>query len=202
MRKHFLLLFLMALLPLAGWAETKEVTIQCANITFYYGANDIPENGSGATVDMIGIMQAPAGVTKAEVAAALTFERVGSTSTAVNAEGYLYRLVKKTGYDGDLDVAVTGGNGTLYINKRPVTLTATDAEKDYGAQNPTFAATETPAADSSGTLRISALAALSSSMLAIPEAASATPPAVLYHQPLLPLVAAALFQQPRAVLIL
>ena len=144
MRKHFLLLFLMALLPLAGWAEAPvEVTIQCANITFYYGATDIPENGTDATVDMIGIMQAPTGVTKADVAAALTFERVGSTSTAVNAEGYLYRLVKKTGYAGDLDVAVTGGNGTLYINKRPVTLTATDAEKDYGAQNPPFVATIT-----------------------------------------------------------
>ena len=38
MRKHFLLLFLMALLPLAGWAESYEVKVRAMAINISYGA--------------------------------------------------------------------------------------------------------------------------------------------------------------------
>ena len=142
MRKHFLILMLLALLPLAGWAATtSNVTIQCANITYYYGATNIPANGAPATADMIGIVANPDHVNIADIAAALTFERLGTTSTAVKEDGYAYRLVKKIGYTGDVNVTITGGNGTLYINKRPVTLTADNKEKDFGAVNPEFTAT-------------------------------------------------------------
>ena len=135
---------LMALLPLAGWADTSEVTIQCANIEFTYGDTNIPANGSVATAAMIGVVSNPSSKTKAEIAAALTFERIGDTSTDAKAEGYSYRLVKKTGYTGDIDVTITGGNGTLYILPKAITITADDKSKDFGAANPTFTASISP----------------------------------------------------------
>ena len=143
MRKHFLILMLMALLPLSTWAavDPNQVTIQCANIAYTYAANDIPADGTDAIPDMIGLYYNPNGFTKAQVAEALTFTRVGSTSTEVNELGYEYKLVKKAGYTGDIDVTITGGNGTLYIKRIPITINVTSKTVDYGV-NPTLTFTK------------------------------------------------------------
>ena len=142
MRKHFLILMLMALLPLAGWAlAPKPVTIQCANIEFIYGDDDIPDNNTTAEAYMIGIVSNPDGATIDQIAAALKFQRIGSTSKAVNEFGYSYRLIQDPAYAaGEVDVTITGGNGTLYINKRPITITVDDMSKTFGEENPAFTA--------------------------------------------------------------
>ena len=142
MRKHFLILMLMALLPLAGWAiAPKPVTIQCANIEFIYGDDDIPDNNTTAEDYMIGIVSNPEGATIDQIAAALKFQRIGSTSKAVNEFGYSYRLIQDPAYvAGEVDVTITGGNGTLYINKRPITITVDDMSKTFGEENPAFTA--------------------------------------------------------------
>ena len=81
---------------------------------------------------MIGLYYNPNEFTKAQVAEALTFTRVGSTSTEVNELGYEYKLVKKAGYTGPIDVTITGGNGTLYIKRIPITINVTNQMVDYG----------------------------------------------------------------------
>ena len=50
MRKHFLLLFLMALLPLAGWAEDIEVKVFGGQMDFTYGEITVPV---GVSADML-----------------------------------------------------------------------------------------------------------------------------------------------------
>ena len=150
MRKHFLLLFLMAVLPLAGWAdEPVYVSLFPANYEPYYGAN-IPDDGAQALPEMIGLNGAlPDGVTIDKLAQCLIFERVGDKTSKTQGI-YAYKLTKKANYQtsvngmSNVEIAVVGGNGTMYIKKKPITITADDKNKNYGAVDPAeFTATVT-----------------------------------------------------------
>ena len=96
MRKHFLLLFLMALLPLAGFADN--ITLLPANIQYTYGDNDIPTQQQTATVAMLNVIGAlPGGVSAQNVADALQF--ILQDEITDGAPGsYNYTLVTKDGY--------------------------------------------------------------------------------------------------------
>ena len=107
MRKHFLLLFLMALLPLAGFADN--ITLLPANIQYTYGDNDIPTQQQTATVAMLTVIGAlPNGVSAQNVADALQF--ILQDEITDGAPGsYNYTLVTKDGYQ-------TGALATHTIN--------------------------------------------------------------------------------------
>ena len=138
---------LMALLPLAAWANDptpKAVTIQCANIEFTYGDNDIPNNNTMATADMIGVVSNPQDATLDQIRAALKFQRIGNTSKDANELGYTYRLVQNPDYvANEVVVTITGGNGTLYINKRNASISVGDKTIDYNTALDLSAVTKT-----------------------------------------------------------
>ena len=130
MRKHFLILMLLALLPLASFAG--DITILPANLQYTWGNEDIPLAERTATVDMIApVGQIPDGVSLQDVANALTF--IPRTGTITKPGTYNYVLVTKTGYQtGNLaghTIYISGGDGQIEILKTPLTenmITITD----------------------------------------------------------------------------
>ena len=105
MRKHFLILMLLTLLPLAGFADN--ISILPANVQREYGAGNIPLQQTTATAEMlnvIGELPNKAGtntkVTLAEVAAALQFilqDEIDATDPKPGS--YDFTLVTKDGYN-------------------------------------------------------------------------------------------------------
>ena len=125
MRKHFLLLFLMALLPLAGWAQGTSLVGYTATVAdMGYNGNEqalpttatLKKEGAvdiaGATIDASSWKLNGASVTKATVAGTYTFK--------ANKEGCT---------DGPVD-------GELIVTKKLVTVTAKDMTIKYGSAVP------------------------------------------------------------------
>ena len=145
MKKHFLLLLWMTLLPLAGWAETNYITIQLAQLQFVYGDDEIPENGTEATEAMIApISNLPVGVTPGLIAQAFTF----SCDPITGVDTYSYGLTRKSNYQEihgleDCVINISGGNGQLKVLKRPITIQANNASKTYGDADPELTASIT-----------------------------------------------------------
>ena len=148
MKKNFLLLLLMTLLPLAGWAE--EITVNLVNLQYEYGAA-LPNNGV-VTTDMFSIqggeIALPAGVDKDDVAAALQINILDGPMDGVG--NYHYSLTTRAGYNdagplaGHSIFLFGGGNdGLLKIVGKPITITADNKSKTYGEANPAFTATIT-----------------------------------------------------------
>ena len=139
MRKHFLILMLLALLPLASFAG--DITILPANLQYYWGDANIPTVQGTAKANMI----APVGdlpvsartedggakVTVEQIAAALTFI---PRATINKPDTYSYGLVLKDDYNvsnivdnketnplAGHTIYVSGGDGQLKILKTPIT---------------------------------------------------------------------------------
>ena len=109
MRKHFLLLFLMALLPFAGWAETVNVTVTLYDFTIPYGSDEptvttLPP----ATIKV-------EGADLDDIAGYLTFTRE-NTSTDVGT--YEYTLTKALD-TGDYIIYLSSNNAKMTIEKAP-----------------------------------------------------------------------------------
>ena len=118
MRKHFLILMLMALLPLASFAAN--ITILPANIQRTYGDNDIPTQQQTATVEMLNIIgELPNGVTAQNVADALQFIPQEEIDGAPGS--YDFTLVTKDNYQtGSLEnhtIAITGSAQVQILKK-------------------------------------------------------------------------------------
>ena len=127
MRKHFLLLFLMALLPLAGWAEDKEVTVTLYDFTIQWGAVE-PTVGTLST-DAVKYQATPALSPEelAEVKSFLTFSRVddGSANWNSNEVGvYSWTLTKAVSTPG-YTIYLSSNNAKMTIEKIP-TIWTTD----------------------------------------------------------------------------
>ena len=138
MRKHFLLLFLMALLPLAGFADN--ITILPANLQYYYGDPAIPMLEGDATVNMIApVGELPESHADADNGATITVAQIAAALTFIPREAitvpytYSYGLVLKDGYNESNIVGgketnplaghtiyVSGGDGQLKILKTPL----------------------------------------------------------------------------------
>ena len=115
MRKHFLLLFLLTLLPLAGWAVDRDVKVYPQDIEKTYGAQD-----PVITKDMI-YCEVTSGdaLTDAElesIAAKLSIVRT-QEGEDVNATGYSYRLSKSANPAG-FRVYPQTSTAVIYINKK------------------------------------------------------------------------------------
>ena len=117
MRKHFLLLFLMALLPLAGWATDYNVTVYAKNKTLFFGqANPTTAADKLTMFDVQGtsnndLLTAIAGV--------ISYSTERTSASAVSASGYSFTLTKDANY-------VTSGDDRYFI-----TIPATDASAKF-----------------------------------------------------------------------
>ncbi len=123
MRKHFLLLFLLTLLPLAGFADN--ITVMPANLQFEYSDPNIPTVEGTATEDMVAVVGSlPEGVSKAQVAQCLTFI---PKATIAGIGTYAYGLVVKDDYATTVPalanhvITISGGNGQIEILKKLLT---------------------------------------------------------------------------------
>ena len=122
MRKHFLLLMLMALLPLAGWAADYDVTVTLGTINKVFGEAD-----PALTTANFSITQSAGGsIGKDDLLAKFTFKRVdASVEDAVGASIYYTVLVTSPVVkDGDNYNVVVANNG--FINVLPKALTSGD----------------------------------------------------------------------------
>ena len=103
---------LMALLPLAGWADIV-VTVNTATKT--YGSDDPTPTKQ---TSMFSIISGSA--SKTDVAPTLSLVRIQSGED-VNAEGYTFRLQWSGAKVGGEDVVINGtGQGVLYINQKSI----------------------------------------------------------------------------------
>ncbi|MBR1447271.1 MAG: hypothetical protein IJ588_00800 [Prevotella sp.] len=114
MRKNFLILMLLSLLPLAGWAG--DVYVTPSSISKVYGTADADVNLT------FGMSGAPAGGKKSELASHLTIKRnAGNTGETVGE--YSYTLVWDGEWPdnwtsmGDEDAVIINSNATLEITK-------------------------------------------------------------------------------------
>ena len=133
----------MALLPFSAWAD--DITVNLVNLQYEYGAV-LPTNGV-VTEAMFSIMGGEATlplkhgsstehVTKAEVAAALQINIVG---TPGNVGNYTYTLTTRPNYNAastaleDHEIFLFGGgnDGLLKIVGKPITITADDKQKTW-----------------------------------------------------------------------
>jgi len=105
MRKHFLLLFLMALLPLAGWAENVTVTLYDFTVPY------------GTAVD---VSTLPADAVKVEgadwtnIRDYLTFTSTEAAEATYNVGTYNYTLTKAAS-TGDYTIYLTSNNAKMTI---------------------------------------------------------------------------------------
>ena len=96
MRKHFLLLFLMALLPLAGWATDYNVTVFAKNKTLYFG--EANPNTADAKATMFDVMGTTDNNIVEKIADAISFSTERTSASAVSAGGYPFTLAKDVNY--------------------------------------------------------------------------------------------------------
>lgn len=129
MRKHFLLLFLMALLPLAGWAEDYDVMVMPTDASASW-CGDKPTVQSGWI--MISSNSGPGNPSKADIAAQLEIKSLDNT----NVGDHTYALQKKAGADGYVEV----GGDKYYIQTSGSNTATLTIEKFEGA--PVFTTTD------------------------------------------------------------
>ena len=123
MRKHFLILMLLTLLPLAGFAE--DYFIYPQDIDKTYGSNDPAVNASMFTARKASDNSWVSDRTG--IAANLEFVRL-TAGEDVNSSGYSYRLKVSSTYTGT-DTYYIQGEAKLYINPFPLnTVAATNKE--------------------------------------------------------------------------
>ena len=132
MRKHFLLLFLMALLPLAGWAEEYEITVIPTSANKTYGQNDPAVTGSNFRISgergTIAL-----GTLKGLIDDVLQIVRVQSGEDVNTTTGYSFRLAATAEYVQDADgntyyIYPDNSQGLLYIN--PLDISGLTANTD------------------------------------------------------------------------
>ena len=124
MKKHFLLLLWMTLLPFAAFAA--DITVNLVNLQYEYGAA-LPEE---VTTDMFSVQGAlPGEVTKEQVAAALDFNYLDGDN--VNVGNHHYSLTTKANYNGEgtpfeghtIYLFGGGNDGLIKIVAKPIQAT-------------------------------------------------------------------------------
>ena len=130
MRKHFLLLFLLTLLPLAGFAANlSEGTLLVPNLTFGTDATT-HFNMGGFKLTVGGQVIAKEGYEIEGYYATLGGEKIADPSTlAVRDAVYYVKVKAKEGSDNTGTVT-----GSFQVVGRPVTITFTAVEQTYGYQ--------------------------------------------------------------------
>ena len=126
MRKHFLILMLLTLLPLAGWAA--DVTVKLYDFTIKYGdAQPTAATLKAEHPDAVEVT----GATYDDIKGYLTFARVddGSTNWNSNEVGVYSWTLTKAVNTGDYNIYLSSNNAKLTIEKIPTTWTTEPAVK-------------------------------------------------------------------------
>ncbi len=142
MRKHFLLLFLMTVLPFTAFAD--EITVNLINLQYKYG-DALPTDGE-VTTSMFSVQGGDAtltslGLTKQQVADALQINFPEGQPGKVG--NYVYTLTTRADYNlGGHTIFLFGGgsDGLLKVVGRPITISAIAASKTFRNENPAFEA--------------------------------------------------------------
>jgi hypothetical protein len=128
MRKHFLLLFLLTLLPLAGWATDYSVYVNAKAISITYGTANPAANAVNVgmfTANLVGTGAGVDGAVKEAIAGKLTFatERV-ATSPVSGSYTFTLALADVT----DNTVTVSGDDYTILLQEATNDLVVTKAD--------------------------------------------------------------------------
>ena len=123
MRKHFLLLFLMALLPLAGWADGGNIGIQLSTtLTKEYGTPD-PLALTGTDLVIISD-DGNSGLTTAQLAEYLKFKRMqGQTGEDCGTYDYEVTVDESFAEDHEGFTIVATNTGRITITPKPLSST-------------------------------------------------------------------------------
>ena len=146
MRKHFLLLFLLTLLPLATWAGSYDVTVTAQDVSRAYGVDKYNwTSGSkpAASADMISI-----GVTaynfannddrdavKAALAAKLTYRYADNVTISTAAANYTYALEPIDANELSVTLNLQGNSETFTISNYAANHGTLTIEKSTAAVN-------------------------------------------------------------------
>ena len=122
MRKHFLILMLLSLLPLAGWAAT-DIIVQATSFTVPFG--NIPEVGSNATSAMVYISD-DQGQDESAILNVLRFYRIDE-GTAVSNTGYQFRIEAVNAVVGGHAVKVLSSQNVMYVAKADISDASSNA---------------------------------------------------------------------------
>ena len=122
MRKHFLILMLLSLLPLAGWAAT-DIIVQATSFTVPFG--NIPEVGSNATSAMVYISD-DQGQDENDILNVLRFYRIDE-GTAVSNTGYQFRIEAVNAVVGGHAVKVLSSQNVMYVAKADISAASSNA---------------------------------------------------------------------------
>ena len=113
MRKHFLILMLMALLPLSTWAADVEVRVYGSEQHFDYGAVTVPDAGE-VSVDMVSFIPSTlSDDAKAAVVAKLQFAYTDAALTAESVPGN-YEFTVSLISAGDRTISGLTGDENVY----------------------------------------------------------------------------------------
>ena len=124
MRKHFLILMLLTLLPLATWAADYggQIKITPANASKYYGDAD-PVNAGAVKTAWFAYDVLPDGVSVTAIANALMFKRVeGQSGEDVGTYSYTFEDEATVNNSGDTKYydLIIMGTGTFSIKAKPL----------------------------------------------------------------------------------
>ena len=123
MRKHFLLLFLMALLPLAGWADT-----DVSSATFTLGSTTLQYVGHATKPAITSATVGDTPLSSSDYTLKFYDANDNVVTNLINVGSYKVSLVSGT-YESTMKVA-------FEIVKVPMTISLKDVTKVYGADDP------------------------------------------------------------------
>ena len=132
MRKHFLLLALMALLPLAGWAQTD---LNSADVSATLGSTELTYLGkeTGPAIQKITVNGTDYLGSAIEENFTIVYKKGGSAATVKNVGSYTFDVTAKSS-----DFSGTANNvATFSILPGRLHIEAENAEKEYGDADPT-----------------------------------------------------------------
>ena len=127
MRKHFLILMLFALLPLAGWAQAVDIEVKPYNMNKTYGTADADVDPASLAFKLTGTLADPSDAAKFRTL--LKISRSGANANE-NVGSYSYTFKNPTaaeittaGFDGDYNILIDG-SATLTIDPKDVAAVA------------------------------------------------------------------------------
>ena len=140
MRKHFLILMLLTLLPLAGWADG-EIDLSTATVSATLGSNELTYLGTTTTPAIQKITVNGTDIIGADVEDKFTITyykgAVSQGTTGVkNVGNYTFKITGKVG-SGYANTSGAIGGADFTINKVDLTINVKQATKAYGDADPT-----------------------------------------------------------------
>ena len=150
MRKHFLLLFLMALLPFAGWAANVDISTATVVITLEKTVGDYNDQVQLPQINTVKVGNITYYASQwPQYFTPKYYKKVGDTYVAQNADQiqdagtYAVRMVSRGATDAENDITYTenvesneASREDFVINKIDLKISLENGSKQYGANDP------------------------------------------------------------------